>query len=336
MICRLVCLLLFILVPSAGADAYTLQEVIKRGSLVCGVAPDSPGFSTVNEERQWSGFDVDFCRAVAAAVLGDSGKAEFKPLTENEVYTALLSGEVDLLARSSSWTLTRDTAQAVRFAGISYHDQQGFLVAKSLGSKKSTDLGRVKICGPVNSPYLPRVEDHFKRSAGDYRVVPFDSLDLAVKGFMSGSCELISLPVSQLEGIRSGMSRPDDALLLKDRIGKEPLGPVVRLGDDSWFTIIRWVLFALINAEELGISSVNSEVMRLSNRLEIKTFFGLEGTGGKGLGLENDWAAQVIIQVGNYAELFDRHLGKDSVLKLERAENRLWGDGGILYAPPLR
>lgn len=337
---KVYCLLLIVIAASycivPQAEAYTLFEVRKRGSLICGVDPASPGFSNVDAKGNWSGFDTDFCRAVAAAVLGDATKVEFKPLAANEIYTALLTKEIDLLARRSPWTYTRDTSQAVHFTGVSYHDEQGFLVARQPGVKKSSDLGKVKICGPVHSPYLPKVEEHFERSDAASKIVPYDSLDLAIKGFVMGSCDLLSLPVSQLEGIRLGLSKPEEVVLLKDRIGKELLGPVVRLGDDGWFNIVRWTLFAMIAAEELGISSTNFEEMKLSNSLDVRRFFGLEGSSGKGLGLNPDWAVQIIAQVGNYKELFERHLGQKSELQLERGYNRLWRNGGLLYSPPLR
>jgi general L-amino acid transport system substrate-binding protein len=321
--------------PSQGL-AYTLQEVIKRGVVHCGVSPGTPGFSSVDADGNWSGFDVDFCRAVAAAVLGDASKVELKPVAANEYFTALLSGDVDLLTRHTAWTFTRDSALPVHFTGVSYFDGLGFLVSEKLGVKKSEDIKKVKVCGPVGESSEEDLREYLDKNKAVYKIVPYETIELAVRGFLNDSCELLSLPKSQLQGIYLEMDRKEDALVLDDVITKKPLGPVVRNGDDGWFTIIRWVLFAMINGEELGISSENIDEMKISLKLDVKRFFGLQGSGGKGLGLQNDWAAQIIRQVGNYGEVFQRNLGEGTPLNLERGYNRLWSDGGLIYAPPLR
>lgn len=323
------------LVFASTAQGYTREEVIKRGYLQCGVSTGVPGFSLVNAKGRWSGFDVDFCRAVAAATLGDATKVEFLPLAANEAYTALLSGKVDLLSRQAEWTFTRDSALAVHFVGVSYYDSQGFLVLNTLGAQNVKDLEKAKICVAIDSDEAVRLLDYSDRNFMEFKTVSYESWDQAIKGF-GNTCEVLSLKKSRLYGVKKEMKSPGGAVILDETIAKEPLGPVVRQGDDVWFNIVRWTLFALINGEELGITSENLEEMKISNRLVVKRFFGLEGNSGKGVGLKNNWAADVIRQVGNYGEIFERNLGRDSVLNIDRGLNRLWNTGGLHYAPPLR
>ncbi|MCP3892631.1 MAG: amino acid ABC transporter substrate-binding protein [Desulfobulbaceae bacterium] len=328
--------LLVVVLFTASAQGYTKEEVVKRGVLQCGVSTGTPGFSTVDAAGNWSGLDVDICRAVAAATLGDGEKVEFLPLAANESFTALLSGEVDILARHAIWTFTRDSALAVHFTGTSYYDGQGFLVSKKLGVKEAGDLRKVKVCSSVGSQSEVNLKDYFQRNKVDYKLVPYDSEELAVKGFEGGACELLSLPQSRLYGILLELDDPESAEVLPDVFTKEPLGPVVRQGDDVWFNIVKWCLFAMINGEELGVTSLNIDEMKLSHKLDIKRLFGFEGSGGKGVGLRSDWAAEIIRQVGNYGEVFEKNLGAESPLKIERGLNRLWSRGGVQYAPPLR
>jgi general L-amino acid transport system substrate-binding protein len=327
---------LFSLFLTVTAFGYTKEAIQKRDFLQCGVSTGSPGFYSVDEQGRWAGLDVDICRALAAATLGDANKVEFLPLAGNEAYTALLGGEIDILSRHSTWTYTRDSALAVHFAGISYYDGQGIMVAKTLGAEKIGDLKMVKVCSTVGPSTEKNLTEYLESSKVEYKIVSFDNIDLAVKGFEGQACDLISMKLSQLYGVRLGLAKPEDALVLSDVITKEPLGPVVRQGDDIWFNIVRWTLFAMLNAEELGINSDNIDEMKISNKLDIKRFFGLEGTGGKGLGLKNDWAAQIIRQVGNYGEVFERNLGEQSTMKIERGMNKLWNQGGLQYAPPFR
>lgn len=317
------------------ANGYTREEVIKRGYLQCGVSTGTPGFSSVDAKGLWSGFDVDFCRAVAVATLGDSTKVEFFPLADNEAYTALLSGKVDLLARQAEWTFTRDSALAVHFAGVSYHDNQGILSVNNSQVETVKDLARAKVCVAVDSDEAKRLADYSDRNALGFKLVPFESWDRAIKS-LGKSCDVISLKKSRLAGIKKEMKTSGAAIILREVIAKELLGPVVRQGDDVWFNIVRWTLFAMINGEELGVTSQNVDEMRISNRLDIKRFFGLKGNSGKGVGLRSDWAADVVRQVGNYGEVFERNLGSKSSLGIDRGANRLWGEGGVLYAPPLR
>jgi general L-amino acid transport system substrate-binding protein len=328
--------LLLLVFYGSFASAYTKEDVIKRGFLRCGVSTGSPGFSTVDASGNWSGLDVDICKAVAAAVVGDSTRVEFLPLAANESFTALLSGEIDLLSRHAIWTFTRDSALGVHFTGISYYDGQGFLVAKELGVEKPEDFAKVKVCSPAGSEEERNLNDYFARKQIDYRLVPYDTVELAVKGFEEQACELLSLPQSRLYGIRLELDDPEKAVVLPQVFTKDPLGPVVRQGDDAWFNIVKWTLYAMVNGEELGISSANIEEMRISNELDVRRLFGLNGSGGKGVGLKSDWAVEIIRQVGNYGEVFERNLGAGSELKIERGLNRLWNQGGIQYAPPLR
>ncbi len=332
--CWLVVLLATVLFAGV-AQAYTREEVVKRGFLQCGVSTGSPGFSSVDVNGKWSGLDVDICRAVAAATLGDADKVEFLPLAENESFTALLSGEVDILSRHSTWTFTRESALAVHFAGVSYYDGQGLLVSKKLKVSHLPELRKVKVCSAVGSGLIPNLTDYFERNKIQYRIIPYDSLDLAIKGFSNEACDGITMPQSQLYGIKLALIDPDSAVVLPEVIAKEPLGAFVRQDDDVWSNIVTWSLYAMINGEELGITSANIKNMKVSNILAIKKLLGQEGAGGEGLGLKDDWAAQIIRQVGNYGEVFERNLGSGSALKLERGLNNLWNRGGLQYAPPL-
>ncbi|TKB08461.1 amino acid ABC transporter substrate-binding protein [Desulforhopalus sp. IMCC35007] len=317
------------------AHGYTREEIIKRGYLQCGVSTGVPGFSTVDSKGHWSGFDVDFCRAVAVATLGDASKVELLPLASGEAYTALLSGKVDLLSRQAEWTFSRDSALSVHFVGVSYYDAQGFLVMNRLGAQEVKGLKKARVCVAVDSDEAARLMDYSERNFMDFKPVPYESWDLAIKGF-GGACDIISLKKSRLYGIQKEMASTRSSEILTEEIAKEPLGPVVRQGDDVWFNIVRWTLFAMINGEELGVTMNNVEEMKISNSLVIKRFFGLEGNHGNGIGLDDDWAAEIIRQVGNYGEVFERNLGQASSLKIERGLNNLWNQGGLQYAPPLR
>lgn len=328
--------LLVIVLLAGMAQAYTKEEVVKRGFIQCGVSTGSPGFSSIDAQGKWTGFDVDLCRAVAAATLGDAKKVEFLPLAENESFTALLTGEVDILSRHSTWTFTRDSALAVHFAGISYYDGQGVLISKKLNVEHLPALDKVKLCSPADTDFQSNITDYLERNNIEYSLVPYDTLDLAVKGFDREDCDMISMQRSQLHGLRLGLADPDGALVLPEVVAKDPLGPVVRQGDDTWLNIVKWSLYAMINGEELGVTSENLDEMKLSNVLAVRRLLGREGAGGKGLGLKNDWALQIIRQVGNYGEVFERNVGSSSALKIERGLNNLWSRGGLQYAPPLQ
>lgn len=320
----------------SSAHGYTKEEVEKRGTLLCGVTTGAPGFAMVDADGRWTGLDIDICRAVATAVLGDADKVDFLPLSESESFVALLSGEVDMLSRHSTWTFTPDVALGVSFTGVSYYDGQGLLVSTDLGVKNINELKKLRVCNPVGSVFEENLKDHFGQHSVDYKLVPYDTVDLAIKGFEQKACDLISMQQSQLYGIRMGLVHPESGVVLPDVISREPLSPVVRQGDDVWFNIVKWSLYSMINGEELGVSSYNIEEMRINNRLRIKKFFDQGGAAVKGVGLQDDWAAQVIQQVGNYGEVFERNFGTDSAVKIERGLNKLWKDGGLQYAPPLR
>jgi general L-amino acid transport system substrate-binding protein len=321
---------------AGSAQAYTKEEVVKRGRLLCGVSTGTPGFASVDAGGKWTGLDVDICRAVAVAVLGNPTKVEYLPLAEGEAFTALMTGEVDMLSRHSTWTFARDSALAVHFAGISYYDGQGFMVPKKPEAKSLLDLKKVKICAPVGAPSEQNLVDYLERNRIQFKIVPYDTLELAVKGFEKEACDLLSQQLSQLHGLRIGLVVPESATVLSEVITKEPLGPVVRQGDDVWLNIVKWSLYVMINAEELGVTSRSAEEQRASNILDVRRLFGLEGAAGKGLGLKDDWAFQIIRQVGNYGEVFERSFGTKSSLKIDRGLNNLWNKGGLQYAPPFR
>jgi general L-amino acid transport system substrate-binding protein len=325
------------LLATAGASpGATLESVQGRGKLLCGVNTGLPGFSSVDQNGKWTGLDVDFCRAVAAATLGDADKVELKPLTAKERFTALQSGEIDLLSRNTTWTLSRDAAQGLSFTGVIYYDGQGFMVSKSLGVKSARELDGAAVCILAGTTTELNLADYFRTHDMKYEPVVFDTADQTSRGFETGRCDVLTSDQSQLYGLRIKLAEPDKAAVLPEVISKEPLGPAVRQGDDAWFNIVRWTLFALINAEELGVTADNVDAMKSSSNPEVRRLLGVEGSADSGLGLAPDWVAGVIKQVGNYGEIFQRSVGADSPLQIERGLNALWTDGGLEYAPPFR
>ena len=317
-------------------QAITLQEVQRRGELICGVSTGIPGFSNPDENGSWAGFDVDLCKAVAAATLGDASKIKLIPLTAKERLTALQAGEIDMLSSNATWTLTRDTALGLHFAGIKYHDGQGFMTLRSLGVKSALELNGVTICLQSGTTTALNLADYFKENNMEYRPIAFDSSDQTVRAFKAGRCDVLTSDQSQLYALRLKLENPENAVILPEVISKEPLGPVVRQGDDTWLNIVKWTLFAMINAEENGVTMANVDQMRKSKSPDVLRLLGVEGIKGKGLGLTDDWAYQIVKQVGNYGEAFERNIGQDSPLKIDRGLNALWNQGGILYAPPFR
>jgi len=325
------------LLPAAAAVAgETLDAVRERGELRCGVNTGLPGFSSADEQGKWTGIDVDFCRAVAAAVLGDADKVKYTPLTAKERLTAVQTGEVDLLSRNTTWTLTRDTSLGLNFTGIVYYDGQGFMVKKDLGVTSANELDGAAVCILAGTTTELNLADYFRANAMSYEPVVFDTADQTARGFDAGRCDVLTSDQSQLYALRLKLAAPDKAIVLPEVISKEPLGPVVRQGDDDWFNIVRWTLFALVGAEELGVSSKSLDAMKASPNPAVRRLLGLEGDKGSGLGLPDDWAARIIAQVGNYGEIFERNVGKGSPLGIERGLNRLWKNGGLQYAPPIR
>ncbi len=321
---------------TAAFAAETLDTVKERGELSCGVSTGLPGFSNPDDSGSWTGIDVDVCRGVAAAVLGDASAVKFVPLTAKERFTALQSGEIDVLSRNTTWTLTRDTSLGLNFTGTSYYDGQGFLVKKDLGVSSATELDGASVCIQAGTTTELNLADYFRFQGMEYSPVVFDTSDQTVQGFSSGRCDVLTSDQSQLYALRTKLDDPGSAVVLPEVISKEPLGPVVRQGDDQWFNVVKWSLFAQINAEELGVSSDNLDEMLGSDNPSIKRLLGVEGDMGQKLGLEADWAAKIIAQVGNYAEMFERNVGETTPLEISRGLNALWSDGGIMYAPPVR
>jgi general L-amino acid transport system substrate-binding protein len=322
---------------TGAAQATTLQDVKARGYLQCGVNTGQIGFSVADDKGVWTGFDVDYCRAVAAAVFNDPGAVHFLPLTARERFTALQSGQIDLLARNTTWTMSRDTSLDLMFAGANYYDGQGFMVRKSLGVTSALQLGGATICVQTGTTDEINLADYFKRNNMQYTPVTSEKADATLQAYQAGHCDAYTTQTSSLYASRLGLAKPDDHIILPEIISKEPLGLVVRQGDDQWFNIVRWTGYALLDAEELGVTSKNVDEMKDSDNQDIRRLLGTDGTFGESIGLKNDWAAGLIKAVGNYGEIFDRDLGADSPLKIARGLNALWTTkGGIQYGIPIR
>lgn len=325
------------LASAAQAQGNSVVAAIKaRGNINCGVSPGVPGFSNPDDKGNWKGFDVDYCRAVSAALFNNPDKVSYKPLTAKERFTALQSGEVDILSRTTTWTMSRDSSMGLVFAGIMYYDGQGFIVNKKLGVKSAKELKGATVCVQTGTTTELNLADYFRTNKMDYKPVVFEKADEAVAAYDSGRCDVYTTDASSLYAQRLKMKNPDENVILPDIISKEPLGPVVRQGDFQWFTMTKWIYYALLNAEELGVNSKNVDEMTKSANPEIKRLLGTEGDFGKGIGLDNDWVVRIVKQVGNYAEIYDRNLGADSPLKIDRGINKLWTQGGLQYAPPVR
>lgn len=317
----------------AGA---TLDSVKQKGHVQCGVSTGIPGFSSADDKGTWTGIDVDVCRAVAAAVLGDANAVKYTPLTAKERLTALQSGEIDILSRNTTWTATRDTSLGINFTGVNYYDGQGFLVSKNLGVKSALELNGASVCIQSGTTTELNLSDYFRAKKMEFQPVVFDTSDQTIKGFEAGRCDVLTSDQSQLYALRIKLADPNSAMVLPEVISKEPLGPVVRQGDDQWFNVVKWTLFAMINAEELGITAATVDGMRTGTDPNVKRLLGTEGDIGVGMGLTNDWAYNIVKQVGNYGEMFERNVGKGSPLGIERGLNALWTNGGLQYAPPVR
>lgn len=331
----LVTTVLLIVVSSAHAGT-TLNTIKERGYIKCGVSDGLPGFSYADEKGKFSGIDVDVCRAIAAAVFSDSTKVKFTPLTAKERFTALQTGEIDVLSRNSTWTSSRDSALGLNFTGVTYYDGQGFLVNKKLGVKSAKELDGATVCVQAGTTTELNLSDYFRAHKMKYTPITYDKSDESAKALEAGRCDVLTSDQSQLYAQRIKLAKPSDYVVLPEVISKEPLGPVVRHGDDDWFDIVKWTLFVMIDAEELGIDSKNVEEMKKSTNPDVKRMLGVEGDKGKDFGLANDWMAVVIKQVGNYSEIFARNVGKGSPLQIERGLNALWTQGGLQYAPPVR
>ena len=322
---------------SQAAIADTLDQVKKRGTLRCGVNGAVPGLSYKDDAGSWSGLDVDFCRAVAAAVLGEKDKVELVPLSASDRMDALREGRIDLLTRNTTWTLSRDLAHGMTFAGILYHDGQGFMVPRAGNLMSALDLGGKRVCTLGDTTGPDNARRYFTRHRIDIQLQAYDDLEAAKRAYLAGECDALTNDQSQLFSLRTGLEDPGAHRILGEVISKEPLAPGVRKGDARWLDIVRWTLYLLINAEELGIDSANVDRVRARAKAqETRLLLDLDGHTAALLGLDPGWGHRVISQVGNYAEIFERNLGADSTLKIKRGLNALWRDGGILYAPPAR
>jgi len=325
------------LTAASAVQAGTLEDVRAKGFIQCGVSQGLPGFSNPDDEGNWAGLDVDLCRAVAAAVFGDASAVKYTPLSAKQRFTALSSGEVDILSRNTTWTMTRDTQLGLNFAGVNYYDGQGMMVPTALGVNSATELDGANICTNTGTTTELNITDFFRANGMSFNLVAFEMADEVVAAYDAGRCDVYTTDRSGLAAQRGKLTNPDDHKVLPEIISKEPLGPVVRQGDDQWFNIVRWSLNAMINAEEMGISSDNVNKLTYNDKTPAEArFIGTEGTFGKELGLADDWAYQIISQVGNYAESYERNVGPDTPLKLDRGVNALWSQGGILYAAPIR
>jgi general L-amino acid transport system substrate-binding protein len=318
------------------AAGETLAVVQERGYVKCGVSQGLPGFSNPDDRGNWNGIDVDLCRAVAAAVFGSDENVKFTPLSAKERFTALQSGEVDLLARNTTWSMHRDTALGVDFTGVNYYDGQGFMVLAELGIKSALELDGASLCTNLGTTTELNAADYFRTNGMTYEIVAFEKADEAVSAYNAGRCDAYTTDQSALYAQRLKLTDPKAHIVLPEIISKEPLGPVVRQGDDQWGDIVQWSHHAMVNAEELGVSSANIEAMKTSKNPNIRRLLGLDGTFGDNMGIPNDWSYHIIRTVGNYAETFERNVGKDTPLGIARGVNALWKDGGLQYAPPIR
>ena len=311
-----------------------LAAVKNRGSLVCGVNGQLPGFSFVNDNGEYSGMDVDLCKAVAAALFDDPTKVEYRDLSAQERFTAVQSGEVDFLSRNTTWTLSRDTSVGMEFAPTTFYDGQGLLVTKASGIEKLEDLNNKSVCVLSGTTNEQNLADRMRKLGLSYTPVVFEDVDLLYGAYEQGRCEVATSDRSQLTARRAVLGKPDDHQVLDIVLSKEPLGPLVANGDSQWFDVVKWVTYAMIEAEELGINSQNVDSFANTEDPEIKRFLGAEGNLGEDMGLPNDFAKRVVKQVGNYGEVYDRNIGQP--FGLERGLNALWSNGGLMYSPPFR
>ena len=327
----------FALAPAAWAGK-TLDAVKQRGTVNCGVTNGVAGFSAPDTQGHWTGLDVDTCRAVAAAVLGDGNKVNFVPLNSQQRFSSLQAGEIDILARNTTWTLTRDASLGFHFTTITYYDGQGFLVPKKLKITSAKQLKNAEICTQSGTTNEKTVADYFRAQNIKVKTVVFESFEASFKAFFSGRCQAFTTDASALAGLRNKEAKnPDDYMILPELISKEPLAPLVRRGDDEWFAIVKWVPNVLIEAEEYGITQANVDVQRATSKDPVvQRILGTTEDTGKLLGLDKDWAYNAIKSVGNYGEIFERNVGPKSVLGLPRGANNLWSKGGLIYAPPVR
>jgi general L-amino acid transport system substrate-binding protein len=322
---------------ATGASAQaTLNSVKQKGMLTCGSNVGLPGFGLPDAQGNWTGLDVDYCRAIAAAIFNDPTKVRFIPLSAKDRFTALQSGEVDLLARNSTWTMSRDTQLGLDFVATNYYDGQGFMVRKKLGVASAKELNGASVCTQQGTTTELNLADFFRSNNLKYEVVAFATADETFKAYDSGRCDAFTTDASGLYAERNRASNPDEHIVLPEIISKEPLALAVRHGDNQWGDIVRWTHYAMINAEELGVTKANVDQMTKNDNPEIKRMLGSEGKFGEAIGLTNDWAFRIIKHVGNYGEIFEKNVGQGSPLKIQRGQNALWTKGGLQYAPPIR
>ena len=320
----------------AAKKSKTLKNTQKKGFVRCGVSQGLPGFSNADAAGNWTGIDVDVCRAVAAAVLGDANKVKFTPLSAKERFTALTSGEIDILSRNTTWTLSRDADIGLTFVGVNFYDGQGFMVRKSSGITSTSQFkDGISACTNIGTTTELNMRDFFNSKGIKYEPVAFEKADEVVAAYDAGRCDTYTTDKSGLAAQRTKMSNPDEHIVLPETVSKEPLGPVVRQGDSVWEDIVRWSLNTMIEAEEYGITSANADMMKTSDNPAIKRLVGAEGELGAAFGLDNDWSLRIIKQVGNYGESYKRNIADTGILP-DRGPNELWTKGGILYVPPAR
>jgi general L-amino acid transport system substrate-binding protein len=317
-------------------DTKTLKRTIRRGEVLCGVNTGLPGFSNPDDKGNWSGFDVDFCRAVAAAIFDDPNKVKFVPLQTDERFKELQNRKVDILSRNTTWSMSREENYDLNFVAAAYYDGQGFMTPKSRNLESALALGGSKVCVQDGTTTQLNLTDYFRANNIKFEEMKFGKLEEAVKAYDSGQCEVFTSDVSQLYALRLKLSNPGDHIILPDVISKEPLAPVVRQRDDDWMMIVKWTLYAMINAEELGVTSRNIDEALKSKKPDVMRLVGNEGSYGEDLGLTRDWAVRIIRHIGNYGEVYDRNVGSGSKLDIPRGLNQLWSAGGIQYAPPIR
>jgi general L-amino acid transport system substrate-binding protein len=324
---------------SADANAGAIFDGVKqKGFVQCGVNSSGlPGFASVDAQNNWSGLDIDLCKAVAAAMFGDATKVKFTGLTAKERFTALQSGEVDVLSRNTTWTLSRDAALGLEFTGVNYYDGQGFMAKKELGVSSAKELDGASVCVQAGTTTELNLADYFRSNNLKYNAVVFENNDEVNKAYEAGRCDVLTTDQSGLYSTRVKLGNIDEHVILPEIISKEPLGPSVRQGDSAWADVVRWSLYAMIQGEEFGITSANIDQIKADNKNpDIARFLGTSDELGKGLGLPNDFAYQVVKQVGNYGDSFERNVGMSTSLKIERGVNALWSKGGLMYAMPFR
>jgi general L-amino acid transport system substrate-binding protein len=326
---------LMLLGPCSFADGQTLQAIKDRGSLVCGVSQGIPGFSIESKPGAWSGFDVDFCRALAAAIFDDPNKVTFVPLSTGERFPALEAAKIDVLSRNSSWTISRELGSGLLFATTTYFDGQGFMLRADKKIESALELNGSRVCVQPDTTTALNVADYFAENGMSFNTVVKNAAD-AAKAYESGDCDVLTSDVSQLHAERTKLTRPGDHVILADIISKEPLGPVVRDKDPQWAKIVKWTHFAMVDAEELGVSTSTLQQGLASKKPDVRRLLGLEGNYGEAAGLDRQWVVRILRRVGNYAEVFERNLGTQTSLGIPRGVNQLWSKGGILYAPPIR